>query len=152
MTETDEPTIACGIILYCSIDDERRFLLLRNARHQSWGFAKGHQDSGESLIKCAVREVHEETGYQLDPAGVFAEFNDCATYQPAVGTGLKRSIMFLARTEVPAEALQISNEHDKSAWCELNEALELLQHSQLQTCLLRASDYLDHFHEAASRP
>ena len=36
----------------------------------TWGLPGGHLEFGESLLRCAVREVREETGIELDPARV----------------------------------------------------------------------------------
>jgi len=43
-------------------------LLVRGVRKQAtWGFPKGKVDQGESDSKCAVREVFEETSFDIGP-------------------------------------------------------------------------------------
>jgi 8-oxo-dGTP pyrophosphatase MutT (NUDIX family) len=139
---SDNPTIASGVVLYSADPGERTFLLLQSARHQTWGFAKGHVDGDETLLECALREVSEETGYKLSSGDVFDIFNDCSTYTLPKNGQLKRTVMFVTRNPVVANELQVSDEHQRSKWCSLSEALELLEHQQSKTCLLRAADWL----------
>ena len=53
---------AAGFIVYTDTAGCRSFLLLRNARHRTWGFPKGHLETGESARAGARRELVEETG------------------------------------------------------------------------------------------
>jgi len=39
-----------------------RFLLVKHAQADYWGFPKGHQEIGESDVETALRELAEETG------------------------------------------------------------------------------------------
>lgn len=64
-----EPIKACGVLLFRA-EPERSFLLMRHA--DRWDLPKGHLDSGETDVQCALRELAEETGIeasdvQLDP-------------------------------------------------------------------------------------
>jgi len=138
----DNSTIASGVILYSTSNDGVKYLLLQSARHQTWGFAKGHVDGDETLIECALREVTEETGYVLGEGDVFEMFNDCASYKLPDSDILKRAIMFIAKGPVDEQEICPSDEHQKHIWCDLEAALELLQHRQSRICLLRAADWL----------
>jgi len=129
-------------MLYSTNASERTFLLLQSARHQTWGFPKGHVDGDETLLQCALREVYEETGYKLSNGDVFDIFNDCSTYTLPESGDMKRTVMFVARNPVSANELRVSGEHQQAKWCNLNDALELLEHQQAKICLLRAADWL----------
>jgi 8-oxo-dGTP pyrophosphatase MutT (NUDIX family) len=139
---SDNPAIASGVVLYSTNASWRAFLLLQSARHQTWGFAKGHVDGDETLLECALREVSEETGYNLSSGDVFDIFNDCSTYTLPKSGELKRAVMFVTRNPVVANDLQVSDEHQQAKWCNLSEALELLEHQQSRICLLRADNWL----------
>jgi 8-oxo-dGTP pyrophosphatase MutT (NUDIX family) len=139
----DNPVTASGVVLYSLEEGKVKFLLLQSARHQTWGFAKGHVDSNETLMQCALREVSEETGYNLTTDDVFEVFNDCATYLLPGTSTLKRTVMFLATKPVATSGLRISGEHQQFKWCDLSAALKLLGHQQSKTCLLRASDWVE---------
>lgn len=45
-------------------------LLVRNTTRSGWAAPGGKRDPGESVRHTAVREVHEEVGLALDPAGL----------------------------------------------------------------------------------
>ena len=51
----------CGCILLNAA--QTHFVLVRNWKGTSWTFPKGKLNEGEAGAVCAVREVHEETGY-----------------------------------------------------------------------------------------
>ena len=142
MVYSDNPAIASGVVLYSTNASGRAFLLLQSARHQTWGFAKGHVDGDETLLECALREVSEETGYNLSSGDVFDIFNDCSTYTLPKSGELKRAVMFVTRNPVVANDLQVSDEHQQAKWCNLSAALQLLEHQQSRICLLRADDWL----------
>lgn len=44
-----------------------KFLVIR--RNDRWDIPKGHQEKGEDIVQCAVREVEEETGLSGISAG-----------------------------------------------------------------------------------
>lgn len=47
-------------------EDQKNVLMVRGNRHPSkFGFPKGRNESGESLQQTAIREVKEETGYDI---------------------------------------------------------------------------------------
>ena len=73
---TDER--AAGIILFRRSKAACEFLLLRNAKHRSWGFPKGHTDAGESPLETARRETLEETG--IVQVRLVETFHETITY------------------------------------------------------------------------
>lgn len=50
----------------CVVISEGKILLALNDRYQYWSLPKGHVDAGETPEQSAVRETHEETGWQVD--------------------------------------------------------------------------------------
>jgi ADP-ribose pyrophosphatase YjhB (NUDIX family) len=64
------------------VDDEGRILLQRRSDSGNWALPGGAMDIGETLAQSAIREVKEETGFDVrierivgiysDPAHVFA--------------------------------------------------------------------------------
>ncbi|XP_071541870.1 m7GpppN-mRNA hydrolase-like [Panulirus ornatus] len=46
-------------------DDHSQVLLVQAQKSRKWGFPKGKIEDGESPEDCAVREVMEETGYDI---------------------------------------------------------------------------------------
>jgi 8-oxo-dGTP pyrophosphatase MutT (NUDIX family) len=133
--------VAAGVVLWRGSAAAPEFLLLRNARHATWGFAKGHVEPGEDLVSGALRECLEETGLALAAAQLVPGFADASHYRTPSGA-LKRVVMFLAADATPDAALRRSPEHDEHGWWEPRAALERLAHEELRRTLVRAATRL----------
>lgn len=58
------------------IDAEGRILLHRRRDNDRWALPGGVMELGESLGDCAVREVREETGLEVEPVGIVGIYSD----------------------------------------------------------------------------
>ncbi len=136
---------AAGFIVFRETPDGPRFLLLRNARHRTWGFPKGHLEPGESAEGAARRELAEETGIESIQAidGIQIE----SVYK-LPGTGAddddddgeerptKRVVYFLGSVDAPD--FWRSREHDAGGWVSPEEAIALFGHEDLKRVLREA--------------
>ena len=52
-----------GVIIYNNINNK---ILIIQSRGNLWGFPKGSFNEGETFEKCALRELKEETGIELN--------------------------------------------------------------------------------------
>jgi 8-oxo-dGTP pyrophosphatase MutT (NUDIX family) len=69
------PLLMPGAAAY--IRDERgRILLQRRHDSQLWGLPGGGQNLGESAAQAVMREVHEETGLQVEPSRLIGVYSD----------------------------------------------------------------------------
>ena len=57
-------------------DSEGRILLHRRRDNEMWALPGGVMELGESLGACAVREVREETGLEVEPVGIVGIYSD----------------------------------------------------------------------------
>jgi 8-oxo-dGTP pyrophosphatase MutT (NUDIX family) len=123
--------LASGIILYRRDPSGLRLLVLRNAEHRAWGFAKGRRLEGDAHeVENALREVHEETGYEglaLHP-GFRAEVD--YVVRDADGEYGKRVVYFLA--EAPADEPNLSHEHEEILWIAPDAIDATLPYGQLR--------------------
>ena len=121
------------------VDDEGRILLQRRSDSGNWALPGGTMDIGETFAQSAIREVKEETGFDVrierivgiysDPGHVFAyedgevrqEFNIC-----------------LACTIVGGE-LAVSSESTDVRFFPLSETQRLTMHESIRK---RIEDYL----------
>jgi bis(5'-nucleosidyl)-tetraphosphatase len=126
---------AAGYIVFHDAGDGRRYLLLRNRRHGTWGFPKGHLESGEDHAAAARRELLEETGIaEIEP---ISDFESQTTYVPkgrpdddADDAPKKRVVYFLGKAPTPA--FRRSDEHDAGGWMTAEEATATLQFEDLR--------------------
>jgi ADP-ribose pyrophosphatase YjhB (NUDIX family) len=121
-------------------DDEGRILLQRRSDSGNWALPGGTMDIGETFGQSAVREVKEETGFDVhidrivgvysDPGHVFAyddgevrqEFNICLACTIAGGT------------------LQVSSESTAVEFIPMASVPDLQMHESIR---IRIRDYLD---------
>lgn len=57
-------------------DSEGRILLHRRADNDLWALPGGVMELGESLGECAIREVREETGLEVEVVGIVGIYSD----------------------------------------------------------------------------
>ena len=68
-----------GVFIY---DPVKKKVLLVQSRGHLWGPPKGTMNDSESVEECAIREVKEETGLDVDPINFtnFVSIKNRATY------------------------------------------------------------------------
>lgn len=102
-------------------DEQGRCLLVRRSsacKHYvgTWEWPGGKADPGETPGEAVLREVREETGLEIELTGVAGAFGiEMAQLRIAV-------LCFEARCR--GGALQLSEEHDESAWAPRDELLQ----------------------------
>lgn len=104
----------------CVVMNENKELLLVSLRGENiWNFPKGHIDQDEEIEKAAVREVVEETGYEVEITNPLPDI----TYTNSKNGELIRIKIFQAK------ALQKNTEPEnqtESCWFSIDQAREVL--------------------------
>jgi len=57
---------ASGGLVWRPASDGRELIVIYRRRRKDWTLPKGKVHPGESWLQCAVREVREETGYDVE--------------------------------------------------------------------------------------
>jgi 8-oxo-dGTP pyrophosphatase MutT (NUDIX family) len=57
---------AAGGVLWRSDEDGLRYAVIHRPKYDDWSLPKGKLDPGETHEQAAVREVREETGWQVE--------------------------------------------------------------------------------------
>jgi 8-oxo-dGTP pyrophosphatase MutT (NUDIX family) len=125
--------------------DEGRILLQRRTDNGLWALPGGGMDLTESVPQAAVREVKEETGYDVEVTGLVGLYTD-ARHIIAYSDGeVRRQFNICLTARVVGGALAISDESTDVRWVSPDEIEELSMH---ETQRLR----LEHFLQGKSTP
>ncbi|MEV5481031.1 MULTISPECIES: NUDIX hydrolase [Streptomyces] len=103
------------------VDDCGRVLLQRRRDNGMWALPGGAMNIGESLPECAIRETREETGFQVEIAGIVGTYTN-PHHVFAYDDGEVRqefSVCFLARPL--SGQLAVSEESTDVRWFEPGE-------------------------------
>ena len=134
--------VASGAVLYTVKNSQIRFLLLKNATHKAWGFAKGCAKKNETLINTAIREVQEETNLALKIEDLDSGFCDYASYFLPESKEKKECILFLCKKSIVTNEFKCSDEHETHTWASLEEAVRLLDKNELKRTIIRAHQHI----------
>lgn len=120
------PEIAAGGVV--RHPSEPCLLLLHDEKEDRWCLPKGHLEAGETLEKCAVREVEEETGLRdVEVRGELGEVS-YRFYDPKRDVNVSKVVYFFlmrsASASLPSGPVR---DHtvvfDRAEWVSLQEAM-----------------------------
>ncbi len=121
-----EHPVAAGLILRRRLARGSAWLLLQASKHGEWGFPKGHQDAGETVVQTALRECVEECGIAL----VEIDGPGLELLYPLPDGRQKRVVYFPAIT--CTTQVQLSDEHTAAAWLNAAQVTARLPHVNLR--------------------
>lgn len=118
---------SCGVVPFCQIGDERRYLILLQS-NGCWSFPKGHMDAGETEEETALRELREETGM----TAVLVSGKRVSLSYAVSPVTQKQVVYFLG--EVSGEPTLQESEIREYRWVGRNELAEYLFPDSLEAC------------------
>ena len=122
---------AGGIVL-----SENKILLVKNKKGDSsadsvswWGYPKGHMEEGEKPADAAVREVFEETGFEvkLKSNKPIAESRYEISHD---GEKVQKTVWFYEMEVIESFKNEPDNEIEEIALVDFDSALDLLTHEE----------------------
>ncbi len=128
---------SCGAVVFRKINNEIRYLLIRNRRSSNWSFPKGHVENGETLEDTAIREVLEETGLRIK---ILPGFKCKSEY--SIQNRIQKTVqIFVASTEDTQTIIQ-QEEIEDYLWLTYEKAYQQLKFENDKSILKDAHDYL----------
>ena len=119
---------SCGAIVL----DGGKILVIQQAEGH-WGFPKGHVEAGETEVQTAIREIKEETNYDVE---VNENYRYVETYSPKEG-GEKDVVFFVAK-KVAGDMRPQEEEVQNILWLTYEETLERLTYENSKEILKKA--------------
>ena len=101
------------------MNDKKEVLLVTDKTRKIWSFPKGHAEPGETLEEDALREVREETGYEVEIVKRLADI----IYAHGETGELIRVAMFLAK---PIKITGSPEKETYSEWFSIEEAKKII--------------------------
>lgn len=112
---------AAGGVVWRQTGTGAEVLVAHRPEHRDWTFPKGKVDGGETLRRCARREVEEETGYRCRTA----ERLPLVTYNDA--RDRRKAVVYWVMT-VQDGAFAPNHEVDAIGWFDLASAAAVLSY------------------------
>lgn len=119
---------SCGAIVL----DGGKILVIQQAEGH-WGFPKGHVEAGETEVQTAIREIKEETNYDVE---VNENFRYVETYSPK--EGVEKDIVFFVAKKVAGDMRPQEEEVQNILWLTYEETLERLTYENSKEILKKA--------------
>lgn len=118
---------AGGIVL-----QNGRVLLVHRPRYNDWSLPKGKLDDGESPLETAIREVREETGYEVEPGAYAGSCGYMVKDRP-------KTVLYWVMT--PRKQFEIEDREEVSelVWLPVAEALQRLTYTLEKEILEKAA-------------
>jgi 8-oxo-dGTP diphosphatase len=114
---------AAGGVVWRRDGDDIEILLVHRPRYDDWSLPKGKLDAGESFEEAAVREVAEETGYEVALGAELASTHYHDRY------GRPKIVRYWAMTVTGGEFVP-NHEVDAARWVTPDRASTLLTYDR----------------------
>jgi 8-oxo-dGTP pyrophosphatase MutT (NUDIX family) len=106
-------------------DGDGRILLLRRKDNDKWTMPGGTMDFGESLGRCAVREVREETGFDIELTGLIGTYTDPKILIAYSDGEVRQEFTLVYAAKIKSGELAIDHESKGAVWVPIAHALNL---------------------------
>ena len=127
---------AGGILCRTGKGGRLEIAVLHRPHREDWSFPKGKLDPGETFEECALREVHEETGFTCR----LERFIGTTEYVHRKGR--PKSVAYWLMDIVSGE-FTVNDEADELVWCTLSQAAKLVTYDRDRDLLRLVASLVD---------
>jgi 8-oxo-dGTP pyrophosphatase MutT (NUDIX family) len=138
---TEKATSAGGVV-FRVMDGTREVLLCGRSTDGLWALPKGTPEPGETLEQTALREVREETGVEVEAAGVVGEIKYWFS-RPQEGVRYNKTVYHYLLRPVGGDVSLHDHEFDDVRWLPVQEALKLMTYANEARILRQAVEMVD---------
>jgi 8-oxo-dGTP diphosphatase len=106
-------------------DGDGRILMLRRKDNDKWTMPGGTMDFGESLVQCAVREVREETGFDIEISGLIGTYTDPNVLIAYSDGEIRQEFTLVYAAKIKGGEQTIDHESKEAVWVSIADGLSL---------------------------
>jgi len=125
---------ACWITSAALVIDADSHVLLKRDPNRGWELPGGHLDDGESILECAIREVKEETGIEVEIVKFCGIAHDVKN---------RRCTFFWIARPIGGQ-LQTGSESMDAGFFGKQEALSMIERDEFRNEVAKCLNFDDH--------
>jgi ADP-ribose pyrophosphatase YjhB (NUDIX family) len=122
------------------VDSRNQILLQRRSDSGNWALPGGAMDIGETLAESAIREVKEETGFDVQVERIVGIYSDPAHVFAYDDGEVRQEFSICLACTIAGGSLQVSSESTAVAFFAFEAVTDLQMHESVRS---RIRDYLD---------
>lgn len=122
-------------------DDQGRILLIHKTDNNLWALPGGGHDIGESIADTVIREVNEETGYDVKVTGLVGTYTNPGHVMAYDDGEVRQQFSLCFRAQLLGGQARTSSESKAVEWVAPGDLLDLPMHPSMR---LRIQHYLEH--------
>lgn len=122
------------------VDSRNQILLQRRSDSGNWALPGGAMDIGETLAESAIREVKEETGFDVQIERIVGIYSDPAHVFAYDDGEVRQEFSICLACTITGGSLQVSSESTAVAFFAFAAVTDLQMHESVRS---RIRDYLD---------
>lgn len=127
---------SCGCIIF-KYDEEKLLFLVIKQTLGHFSFPKGHVEESESEKDTALREVKEETGFDISFVG---DFREVITYSPK--PRVLKDVVFFLGSVIDGVMTPQEDEVSLIEWLSYEDALKVVTYDDDKNVLKKAYEYI----------
>jgi 8-oxo-dGTP diphosphatase len=107
------------------LNDKKELLMLHRKDNKKWTMPGGTQEFGESMVDCALREVREESGLNIEIKDIIGTYTDPHIRVEYSDGEVRQEFTIVYYGEACGFNVELDEESSSFVWVSLNRVMEL---------------------------